>query len=1024
MKTMKIFGGMLILLFAGLVLAQSVPQLINYQGRLTDDMGLPIDGTVEMGFRITNLQFDQDVVTDEAHTLHGTTAESLVWDDLVPASETVTDLSGNTVYVSGTDYFVDYPAGTIQRVGSGSIPDPGDILIDYTYNTDLVVLWSETISSVDVDQGIYHVKLGSVNPLTASVFSEPERYLEVNVGGERLEPRQRITSIAYALKAESVPDSAIGTSQLADDAVTSAKISDGTITGSDIGSQTIAGSNLINKTIESTQIADSTIGGGQVLDGSLSGSDIQDGSIAPADVSFNYAGSAAKGGPASDINCTGCIDFSEVSFDYAAGASKGGPATDLDCADCVESSEVADSSLTGSDIQDGTLTGSDIQDGSIAGADIGTDELGENQIQDIYVLNSGDTVTGALEVLGNIEAGQSLFVSGNVGVGTAAPDGKLHVRRSNVTGTQDVYMVRSDIYSGANSGTSYFRGIYGYADNNSWDGTTNNYGVYGWANSSANGGFAQSSNFYGLYGRATGTTYGTTGAYGLYATASGADTNWAGYFDAGNVYINNDLQVNGSNIGIGTSPDFTYGILNSTSDTPATGALLYGSGEGVRGALSGDPNDHYGLLGSQSSGVEGRAGASDEVSPRYGGSFQSHSLSSSYGVNGTGYGYSSMEAIGVKGYATNYSTGYSYGGYFTSGTDGTGQQYGVYASGADYAVFADGGYYGLYGTGEHAGVYGEVDINSTSWAFAVQGWGSNSSSGDAYGGYFRADTPGSGEHIGVYGGADGSTVSTVYGVKGFGRNDSSAEVYGGYFDTSDFGTGDHYGVYSYGRGGTGANAYGVYGRASGGANAYGVYGYAFGATGNNYGIYNASGTKSWVNPDPEDPEKSIVYATLEGGENGTYYAGRAKLENGKAVITLPDHFRKVTSPDHPVIVQVTPRSAASMGLAVTRSSNSEIIVEELYGGNGDYEFDYFAKGIRLGYEEYEPIINNVDYVPFQGNHEGMDESEMTTQEWYDSQSPGLKRIFKMNGTLRDDGKVNEDIFKDKSWKVVKDKAGK
>jgi hypothetical protein len=51
----------------------------------------------------------------------------------------------------------------------------------------------------------------------------------------------------------------------------------------------------------------------------------------------------------------------------------------------------------------------------------------------------------------------------------------------------------------------------------------------------------------------------------------------------------------------------------------------------------------------------------------------------------------------------------------------------------------------------------------------------------------------------------------------------------------------------------------------------------------------------------------------------------------------------------------------------------------------------------------------------------MEEGEMTTQEWYDSHSKSMKRMFKMNGTLNEDGSVNEKLFKDKGWKLVKEK---
>lgn len=61
-------------------------------------------------------------------------------------------------------------------------------------------LWSEN-QTVSVNNGIYNVLLGSMNPLSESVFGGPGRYLEVEAGGETLSPRQQIVSVPFAFKA-------------------------------------------------------------------------------------------------------------------------------------------------------------------------------------------------------------------------------------------------------------------------------------------------------------------------------------------------------------------------------------------------------------------------------------------------------------------------------------------------------------------------------------------------------------------------------------------------------------------------------------------------------------------------------------------------------------------------------------------------------------------------------------------------------------------------------------------------------
>jgi hypothetical protein len=104
-----------------------VPYLINYQGMLTDDVGMPLDGTYSVRFYLA--------------------------DDI----------------------------GTL--------------------------LWDEE-QSVVVTEGIYNAQLGSVSPLSASVFSGGHVYLQVVIynpdttSWETLSPVQRLTSTAYALQAE------------------------------------------------------------------------------------------------------------------------------------------------------------------------------------------------------------------------------------------------------------------------------------------------------------------------------------------------------------------------------------------------------------------------------------------------------------------------------------------------------------------------------------------------------------------------------------------------------------------------------------------------------------------------------------------------------------------------------------------------------------------------------------------------------------------------------------------------------
>jgi hypothetical protein len=87
---------------------------------------------------------------------------------------------------------------TGQPVTDGSYPMTFRI---YTAQTGGSPIWSET-QTVSVSGGLFNVLLGSVSPLSATVFSGTDRWLEVVVDGQTLSPRQRIASVAYSIQAQ------------------------------------------------------------------------------------------------------------------------------------------------------------------------------------------------------------------------------------------------------------------------------------------------------------------------------------------------------------------------------------------------------------------------------------------------------------------------------------------------------------------------------------------------------------------------------------------------------------------------------------------------------------------------------------------------------------------------------------------------------------------------------------------------------------------------------------------------------
>jgi hypothetical protein len=112
--------------------------------------------------------------------------------------------------------------------------------------------------------------------------------------------------------------------------------------------------------------------------------------------------------------------------------------------------------------------------------------------------------------------------------------------------------------------------------------------------------------------------------------------------------------------------------------------------------------------------------------------------------------------------------------------------------------------------------------------------------------------------------------------------------------------------------------------------------------------------KNFREINPADPALDIVYACIEGPEAAMYVRGTGQLTSGRAVITLPDHFKALASANG-ITVQLTPLSANSKGLAVVRKSLDGIEVQELLSGSGQYEFDWEVKAVRKRHENYRVI---------------------------------------------------------------------
>lgn len=64
--------------------------------------------------------------------------------------------------------------------------------------------WGPETQSVNVSNGLFHVLLGSVEPIPTTILGG-DSYLDISVNGESLLPRERLTSVLHAMEANTLP---------------------------------------------------------------------------------------------------------------------------------------------------------------------------------------------------------------------------------------------------------------------------------------------------------------------------------------------------------------------------------------------------------------------------------------------------------------------------------------------------------------------------------------------------------------------------------------------------------------------------------------------------------------------------------------------------------------------------------------------------------------------------------------------------------------------------------------------------
>lgn len=210
----------------------------------------------------------------------------------------------------------------------------------YDIVTGGIPLWTET-QDVATNGGLFAVRLGSINPLHDSVFSEPLRYLGIAVDGDpELSPNMKLVTVPFSFRTNT-----------ADSAYKSA------VAG-------FASQALHADTTNWSGIKDMPAGFADGVDDN-SGGDIT--AVSPGS-------GLSGGGDAGDVTLeipAGGITSEHLATNSVVGGAGG---------------DIADNTITSADILNGTITGSDIADNSVFSTNI-RDEPGVAQAATTTFIN-------------------------------------------------------------------------------------------------------------------------------------------------------------------------------------------------------------------------------------------------------------------------------------------------------------------------------------------------------------------------------------------------------------------------------------------------------------------------------------------------------------------------------------------------------------------------------------------------------------------------------------------------------------